>query len=55
MFGKQYYLATKFVGGELIRHVWHCSHRTAVTLAKSYDCIIPLDRKPRNADIREGA
>lgn len=54
--GKQYYLATKFVGGKLIRDVWHCSHSTIVSIAKSYDFILPLDRKPRGcADIREGA
>lgn len=54
--GKQYYLATKFLGDKIIRDIWHCSHSTIVAIAKSYDVILPLDRKPRGcADVREGA
>lgn len=55
MFGKQYYLATRFIGGKMIRHIWHCSHKTMRTLQDVYDFVIPLERKPRNVEIREGA
>lgn len=55
MFGKHYYLATRFIGGRMITHVWHCSNSTARALKGTYDMIIPLERKPRNAEIREGA
>ena len=52
---KQYYLAAKFLGGKMIRDVWHCSHETALSLTQSYDFILPLDRKPRKEiEIKEG-
>ena len=55
MFGKHYYLATRFIGGKMIRHVWHCSTSTVKVLQDNYDFVMPLDRKPRNTEIREGA
>lgn len=47
---KRYYLCIRKRGND----VWHCTQTTATSIAKAYDYIIPLDRKPRNTDIREG-
>lgn len=33
-------------------NIWHCPHETASKF--KCDAIIPLDRKPRNVEIREG-
>ena len=52
MFGKRYYILIKFIGGRTFKQVWHCKMETALALKP--DFIIPLDRKPRNVEIREG-
>lgn len=36
-------------------HTWHCTHDTmSRVISKSYDLILPLERKPRNTEIKEG-
>jgi hypothetical protein len=53
MFGrKRYYVIIKFIGAQMIKQVWHCTPDTVALL--NYDFLIPLDRKPRNVEIREG-
>lgn len=47
---KRYYLCLR-TG---THHIWHCTEATmATTIMRSYDFIIPLDRKPRKGEIKE--
>lgn len=52
---KRYYSATKKNrAGQAVTHIWHLDPEKAMArLSRSYDFIIPLDRKPRNAGVRE--
>ena len=54
MSNKRYYTCIKYLDGKITTDIWHCSASTIHNL-DGYDLIIPLDRKPRNVDIREGA
>lgn len=50
MIKKKYYHAIKKRrNGEVVTHLWHLEPEKAQSrLSKSYDFIIPLERKPRN-------
>lgn len=48
---KHYYLCHR--GTE--QTVWHCTHETmSRTISRGYSLILPLERKPRNTEIKEG-
>lgn len=47
---KHYYNLIRKRGDTIQSVLWHCTHETALSVAKSYDYIIPLERKPRNTD-----
>ena len=49
---KRYYLVLSFYDIGYTYNYWHCSHETAASF--KCDAIIPLERKPRNVEIREG-
>ena len=51
---KRYYLCLRSTAAGVTHHTWHCTEATmATTIMRSYDAIIPLDRKPRKGEIRE--
>lgn len=48
---KRYYLCIRKRGTD----VWHATEMTVYRqLMKAYDFVIPLERKPRSAEIKEG-
>lgn len=51
---KRYYNLIRKRSDTIQSDIWHCTADTALSIAKAYDYIIPLDRKPRNTEIREG-
>lgn len=53
---KRYYQAINIYDGtSIITYVWHCTEQVAANvISKTCDFIIPLERKPRNTEIREG-
>lgn len=53
---KRYYQAVNiYEGSDVITTIWHCTEQVAATIiSKTCDFIIPLDRKPRKAEVREG-
>ena len=52
---KHYYKAFLIYPDRVEVRYWHCTTDTAATDARrKCDFLIPLDRKPRNVEIREG-
>lgn len=51
---KRYYNLIRKRNDTIQSDIWHCTQTTASSIAKAYDFIIPLERKPRNAEIKEG-
>ena len=49
---KHYYQTISIYDTFTVTEFWHCTRETALRLSGDY--IIPLDRKPRNKDVREG-
>lgn len=49
---KHYYQTISIYDTFTVTEFWHCTTETALRLSGDY--IIPLDRKPRNKEIREG-
>ena len=51
---KHYYTCLRTTPAGTAQHIWHCTEATmAATIMRSYDFIIPLDRKPRKGEIKE--
>ena len=51
---KHYYNCIRKRNNTITNDIWHCTQATASNVAKAYDFIIPLERKPRNTEVREG-
>lgn len=51
---KRYYNLIRKRNDAIQSDIWHCTTSTALSIVKAYDYIIPLDRKPRNTEVREG-
>lgn len=51
---KHYYTCIRKTGDTITTDIWHCTQPTASNIAKAYDFIVPLDRKPRKAEVKEG-
>ena len=51
---KHYYNCIRKRNGIITNDIWHCTQGTASNIAKAYDFIIPLERKPRNTEVKQG-